>query len=164
METKSIIQSAANVVRLVNLKKGDIFKIVGDEGFSGDRTHYAVVVNVLNDGENTFIEVLEYEKSYNEVKAEFKIYKGTDNISIFPTKIEEVKGYFSNAIEGLKTEIEESKKELQNKIESLKKAEEFAEGELSKQLSEAEFKEQTQVDYEKEKAIKKAKKEELEQG
>ena len=158
MQTKNLIQTTANVIKITNLKKGDVVKMIADGGYSSPEIFYAVVLDLLNDGENTFIEMLQYKKNYSSVKAEIKLFKGTDDISLFPTTTDEVKEYFESAIKQTEDDIEFKKEELQKKIDGLEKAKEFASGELSKKLSEVEYSEMQQEKYD---AIKAEKQERL---
>ena len=160
MKTQNIIQASVNVIKLVNLKKGDIFKSVKSDNYS-DGITYNVVIELYNDGENSFIEVVQYTKSYNSVDAHYKVFNGTDDISIFPAKIQEVEEYFETAIIKIGKNIEQDKEDLQKKIVAYEKAKKFVKGELSKNIQEAEFNEQTQKEYQKEKEFKKAKLKEL---
>jgi len=68
-------------------------------------------------------------------------------LTIFPATIDEVKEFFSASIESIKEDIEKDKKKLQEKIEAIEKAEQFVTGELSKTLSEPEFIEMTQQEF-----------------
>lgn len=160
MKTQNIIQSSANVIRLVNLKRGDVFKSVKSDNYDNGIT-YNIVTNLYNDGENTFIEVVQYEKSYSSVNAKMRVFSGANDISIFPAEVEEVEEYFANALESIEEDIEKKKKELASQIQSFEKAKKFTSGELSKQIQSAEFKELTQEDYQAEKALKEAKLKEL---
>ena len=161
MQTKNIIQSSANVIRLVNLKKGDVFKKIKSDSSYNSGISYNVVVDLFNDGETTSFEVLEYTKSYSDVEAKIKIYSGTDDISIFPATIEEVSEYFDKAIKSIEEDIEKKKVELQKEIICLGKAKEFVSGELSKNLSLAEFEEMPQLEYNEQKRVKEEKLKEL---
>ncbi len=146
MLTKNIIQTVANVIKITSLKKGDVVKML-DKTYSSIETKYAVIIDLLNDGENTFIQLLQYNVSYSEIKAEIKTYKGSDDLSLFPTTKDEVEEYFSRAVESVDDKIEEKKVELQKLIEANQKAKQFISGELSKTLTEVEYKEQTQDQY-----------------
>jgi len=160
MKTQNVIQASCNVIKLVNLKKGDIFKSVKSDTF-GDGITYNVVIELYNDGENSYIEVVQYQKSYSEVNAKHKVFDGTEDISIFPTTLEEVETYFKDAIKSIEEGIVKDKDDLQKKIIACEKAKGFMNGELSKQIQEAEFKEQTQGEYKAEKVLKEAKLKEL---
>ena len=140
MQTKNVIQTVANVIKITSLKKGDVVKMV-ESNYSSIESYYAVVLDMLNDGENTFIELLRYKKRYDEVDAEIKLYKGTDDISLFPTSLYELKEHFESSIKCIEKSINDDKEKLQKKIEGLNKAREFVSGELSKTLTEVEFSE-----------------------
>lgn len=140
MKTQNVIQTVANVIKITSLKKGDVVKMI-ESTYSTPESYYAVVLDMLNDGEKTYLELLKYKKSYNSVNAEIKLYEGTTDISLFPTSIEELKEHFGDCIKSIEREIIDDKEKLQKKIESLEKAKEFTSGELSKTLSEVEYSE-----------------------
>jgi hypothetical protein len=148
MQTKNIIQSQANVIKITSLKKGDTLKLIKKEYSDSYSTYYGVVLDLLNSGTKSFIQILEYEKSYGEVKTKIKTYSGEDDLTVFPATPDEVKDYMSGTVEYLEDEIEKTKKQLQEKIESLEKAKEFMSGELSKKLSTPEYSEITQSEFE----------------
>lgn len=162
MKTQSVIQQSANVVKLVSLEVGDVFKIIND-GYSSPEIKYCVVTALHNSGEKSFIEVIQYEKSYSSVDASVKILKGNDDLSIFPATIEEVEEYFESAIENIEKDIKDKEKKLEHKKRALTRAKEFVSGELSKKLSSAKFLEMTQQGYLEEKAEKERKLKELEE-
>lgn len=163
MQTKNIIQATANVIKITNLKKGDVVKKIGTR-YQEAEISYAIVLDMMNDGENTFIEMLEYEKSYGDIKSTIKVYKGGDDLSIFPADIEEVKEYMQDTVKGIEQKIEDKKEELQKLIDGLGKAKEFVSGELSRELSSPEYKELTQRDYDQQKADREARLKELQQA
>ncbi len=147
MQTKNIIQTQANVIKITSLVKGNAVKIIEKEYGDTYKTSYGVVLDLLNSGTKTFIQILKYEKRYNDVKAEIKTYSGEDDLTIFPASQDEVKDFFDNSIARIEESIEEDKKKLQEKIEAVAKAKAFVSGELSKTLSEPEFKEMSQQEF-----------------
>lgn len=147
MQTRNIIQTQANVIKITSLVKGNVVKIIEKEYSDTYKTCYGVVLDLLNSGTKTFLQILKYEKSYNDVKGEIKTYSGEDDLTIFPSSPEEVKEFFSGAIDSVSNQIEEDKKKLQEKIDALEKAKKFTTGELSKELSEPGFNEMTQEEY-----------------
>ena len=56
MQTKQIVQSSANVIRITKLVKGDIYKRFEQ---NSDDTYFGIVTDVLNDGINTIITATE---------------------------------------------------------------------------------------------------------
>jgi len=139
MQTQQIIQSNVNILRITNLKKGDVFKMISDPSYGSPELHYAVVLDLFNSGEKTFIQILQYQASYSNVNASIKILKGTDDIAIFPASKEEVEKYFEDAIENLSKDILKKEEELEKTRTGLEKAKEFVSGELSKQLTVVEY-------------------------
>lgn len=162
MQTKHIIQTQANVIKVTNLTKGNVLKMIDNSAYGDDKVKYAIVTDMLNDGEQTFIEMLVYTKSYNEVKSDIKLYKGTEDLAIFPTTTEEVEEYFMSAIAGVQKEINETKEKLGKLQHGIEKAKEFTSGELEKKLTLAGFETSTQDEFNEQKAIKEAKIKELE--
>jgi hypothetical protein len=161
LEVKNLIQSAANVIKIVNLKVGDVFKMI-ETGYSENEMYYGVVLDLLNSGKESFIQILRYKKSYGDITAEFKTYSGSKDISLFPATIEEVQQYLKEAVEHARRKVSEKKDELQKLIEATSKAEEFVSGELSKTLTLMAFKEQSQEAYNVERKAIEEKKKELE--
>lgn len=140
MKTQNVIQTVANVIKITSLKKGDVVKMI-ESNYSSQESYYAVILDMLNDGENTYLELLKYKKTFGDVDAEIKLYKGTDDISLFPTSIDEIKEHFEGCISKIEKGIEDDKEKLQKKIEGLNKAKDFVSGELSKNLTVVEFSE-----------------------
>ena len=145
METKQIIQSSANVIRISKLSKGSIYKRF--EKDYEDRTYFGVVTNVYNDGLNTIIEATEYKYSWRSIEANHKVLTGTKDYILFPATLEEIQSEFSRVIEDKKTEIENKKKEISECENTIKFTEKLISGEMQKELHQAEFKEMTQEDY-----------------
>ena len=160
---KNLIQLNANVIKITNLKKGDVFKRI-DDNYSTPEVKYGVVLDLMNTGEKSFIEVLEYTKSYREIKGEIKVFGGEKDLSIFPCSIGEIQEYLKDAIKSIEKDIEEKKEELQKNIEANEKAKQFVSGELSKTLTLLEFKEQTTQEYKEEKRLKEERIKQLEQN
>jgi hypothetical protein len=148
METRTLIQAQANVLRVTALKKGDVVKLIEKE-YSSNEIYYAVVIDMLNTGKETFLQLLQYKTQYGDISASIKTYDGTKDIALFPATIEEVQEHFESAIKSMKTKIEDKKKELQKEQDALVKLEGFVDGELSKKLTTASFEEITQETYNK---------------
>lgn len=153
MQTKNIIQTSANVIRITNLKAGDMYKRVEDSSYSTSMK-YGIVKAVLNNGEKTFIEAIEYTKSYSSIKAEMAIISGEKDIAIFPATIDEIKDEFNGLEETLLKEIETKEKEIEEKKKCIAETRMLLSGEMTNTLSSAEFKEMTQGQYNELKLIK----------
>jgi len=146
METKNLVQTTANVIRVTNLKVGDIYKRYDDSSYS-KKTYYGIVRTINNNGEKTYIEAVEYEYSYSSLSANFSVFGGDEDINIFPATIEEIKNEFGGAVTKLYKEIESKEDEIKDKRKCVAETELLLSGELQKTLQTAEFKEMTQGEY-----------------
>lgn len=140
MQTRNLIQSQANVIRITSLQKGNVVKII-NEGYSEPELLYGVVLDLFNDGTKTFIQMLQYKAGYQEVKSEIKLYAGDKELIIFPAELNEVQEYFNSAIESIKRSIENKEEELAKSKLGLKNALEFTSGEMAKRLTLVSFEE-----------------------
>lgn len=153
MLTKQLIQASANVIRITKLVKGDVVKLFKDSNY-GDKIKYAVVLDIVNDGEKTFVQFLVYNKSYSEVKGEILVLSGDDkDYSIFPTSKEELDIDFEQVIESIKRSISDDENKLLDKKEMLRRTEEFLSGEMARKLTTPEFNEMTQAEFNERKQI-----------
>ena len=146
MQTKNLIQTSANVIRIINLKKGDIYKRYEDSTYSSG-VYYGLVKDIKNNGEQTFIEAIEYKKTYSNISAELKVYRGEKDLAIFPATLDEVKDEFVSVVEKLEEEISTKKKEIADKEKCISDTNKLLSGELSKMVQSAEFKEMTQGEF-----------------
>lgn len=138
MKTKQIVQASAQVVEITNLQKGDVYKRMEDGRNSS--SHYGVVTDVLNDGEGAFIESVEYKKDWGEVKAEFKVFGGNDDVHFFPVKPQEIEQHFSDMLSSLEEKVEDKQKELGEAKRALKGAKNLLSDAQTNNLSEPEHK------------------------
>ncbi len=139
MQTKNIIQSSANIIRITQLHKGDVYKRIEESSYGDPTVKYGVVMDILNQGDKGFIEALEYTKSYSTIDASLKIFGGDKDIAIFPTTIEEVKNHLNSAVESIRKSIEDKRQALEKEIKMLGEVETFVSGETAKKLTEASF-------------------------
>lgn len=146
MKVQNLIQASANVLKITSLNIGDVVKQV-DSSYSGTEIYYGVVTDMMNSGEQTFIQIMRYKKNYGSIDCDVKVYKGGEDLALFPATVSEVKEHLQDCIEALKKSIVEDEKKLANKKDSLQNAIDFVSMESSKKLTEASFKEVTQVEY-----------------
>lgn len=146
MQTKNIVQASANVVRITNLQQGDIYKRFDDSGYSRT-TMYGVVKAIYNDGEKTFVEAVEYKKSYRDLEASLYVMRGDNDVSIFPATLEEIQEEFDSAEKGIEQAISDKREEILKLEKALDTTKQLISGELQKQLQQPVFKEMTQAEY-----------------
>lgn len=146
MQTKNIIQSSVNVIKITNLKKGDLYKRIDCNSYSTE-VYYGIVKDILNSGEKTFFEAIEYKKSYSTISGNFIVFSGDKDIDIFPTTLEEMVDEFSGVVTKLEKEIDDYQKQIEGKKKCIAETQLILSGELSGMLQSADFKELTQADY-----------------
>lgn len=141
MQTKNLIQASANVIKITSLVKGDVIKMVEESSYSTPEIYYGVVLDLLNDGDKTFIQIMRYKKGYASIDTDIKTYNGSKDLSIFPATVKEIEEELQSAINQIETSIKEEEKKLASKKEALKTAKDFVSYETSRQLSEVNYKE-----------------------
>ena len=156
MQTKTLIQAQANILRITELKKGNVVKVI-DTSYSDKKINFGVVTDLLNEGEKSFIQILLFEQSYNNVTGKIKVYEGNDDIPLFPATVEEVQEHMTEALTGLQKGIIKDEEDLRKKKQVYKTAKDFVSGQTAKKLTEAGFEEITTSQYLEEKKIAKIK-------
>jgi hypothetical protein len=146
MQTKHLIQATANVVKITSLAKGDVVKIVEDSSYDTN-IYFGVVIDLLNSGDKSFIQIMRYKKSYRAIDCDIKTYSGEKDMSLFPATVDEVKEHLGDVIKDIRKDIETKEKEISDKRLALQGAEEFVSQETSKQLRSSSFKEVSQAEY-----------------
>lgn len=144
MQTKQIVQASANVIRITNIQKGNIYKRFDD---SGDYTYFGIVTDVLNDGNNTIITATEYRKSWGDMNVENKVIRGEKEFVMFPATIEDFQMEFQDVISKKQREIESSEESIKKAEKTIEVTKKLLSGELQKELSTPNFKEMTQVEF-----------------
>jgi hypothetical protein len=147
MKTVNLVQAETNIIRITSLKIGNVIKILEKEYNDTFKTLYGVVTNLYNTGNQSFVEITQYEKSYRDVSATVKVYSGNQDLLIFPATIEEVESHLETAIKGMEDKYLEKARELEKEKTAISRAKEFVNGETSKKLTEASFESITQEQF-----------------
>lgn len=146
MNTQQIVQTSANVIRIVNLRVGDIYKRYNDSAYDNSM-FYGIVKSIDNNGEQTFITATEYKKSYSKIEASLFVIRGDKDVSIFPCSIDEIKQEFGNVVSGVEKEIENLQKSIAEKQQIIKDTTALLDGTLAQSLQTPEYRELTQSEY-----------------
>lgn len=146
MQTQSIVQSSANVVRIVNLRVGDIYKRYSDSSYDNS-CFYGIVKSIDNNGEQTFIHAVEYKKSYSSMDASVYIMRGDKDVAIFPATLEEFQDEFKSVLDSTKKEIEKLEKQIADKETLLADTQNLIEGTFLQELKAAEYREMPQAEF-----------------
>ena len=139
MQVRNLIQSMAQVLTITSLNKGDMVKMIEESGYSNPEVRFAIVTDIMNSGEKTFVEMLVYRKSYNSVDAEVKLYSGEKELHLFPTTVEEAQDFMEDTVKYLEKDLKEQRQNVQKKEEAVAKLKDFISGELTKKIQPATF-------------------------
>ena len=156
MQTKSIVQASANVIRIVNLKQGDIYKRYEESSYGDDKVHYGIVNSINNNGDNTFIEATEFKVSYSKMEATMRIFSGKKDIAIFPASVDDLQEDFGRCLRNTQDEIAKKKEEIVGLEKALATTERLLSGEMQQELSTPDFKEMPQQEFNQKKLEAKA--------
>lgn len=116
MDVKTLINPSVRAIRVIDLQKGTVYKRIEKDYSDSYKVVYGVVLDILN-GENTFIDVVEVEKSYGSPKFNFKVLGEKSDLNMYPTTKEELTAHFDGVEESIVRDIE-SKKEDVSKAEA----------------------------------------------
>lgn len=144
MNTKNIIQASANVIRITQVKVGDIYKRF-DKDY--DYTYFGIVKAVWNDGVNAIIESIEYRYSYSTITVEYKTLKGEKDYIIFPATLDELEKEFSSCISKKRKEIEDYQDKILIAGKLIVDTQKLLSGEMQKELNPIAFKQMTQDEF-----------------
>lgn len=117
MEVRNLIKPSSTVVQITEIGKGDIYKRLEESPYSETKVVYGVVIDVLNNGEQSSLVTLEFSPvAYSsDIKAVTKVFSGTSSVAIFPAQEDEYRLALSEAIDAQSREVEKSRNEYQRK-------------------------------------------------
>lgn len=144
MQTKQIVQASANVIRITNIQKGNLYKRFDE---SGDYTYFGIVTDVLNDGNNTIITATEYRKSWSDMNVENKVIRGDKDFVMFPATLDDFQLEFQSVIKSKNKDIETYEQKIIESKKTIETTEKLLSGEMQKELSTPLFKEMSQDDF-----------------
>ncbi|HET8661094.1 MAG TPA: hypothetical protein VFM55_19115 [Micromonosporaceae bacterium] len=119
MQTSTLIQASADVVRIVSLKTGDVYKRLNDRTNYGTAVEptlrFGVVTDVLNNGTDAAITAIEFDATYNDAKPEVKVFRTGTDVALFAAKPDEVIAHLDQVTASARRAVEEANKELGKK-------------------------------------------------
>lgn len=113
------VQATADIVRVVSLKPGDVYKRLSDTDYGSPKMHYGIVTSVLNNGTKTAVTAVEYEAGYGTVAATAKVFTDRTEVALFPATPEEVSVHVRDLFDSAERGVQTAERELHNKREAL---------------------------------------------
>lgn len=111
MEAKTLIQGSAQLLTIVNLKKGDIYKRYVKE-YSEAKLYFGVVLDVMFNGQDAAIHALEFDSSYSSATISRKVFGNDTELAIFPADPSEFQIALSEIQEVADRSVQTKEREL----------------------------------------------------
>lgn len=141
MQTKNLVQATARIIRITELAVGNIVKLVEDSSYSTE-IKFAVVSDIMNNGDKTFVEFVSFKKDYSKgIQLEKKTYSGDKELNLFPANKEDLLTSYQEIKDRATKEIKEKEVELSVMKENLSWLETVIEKDKAQNLSAPKFEE-----------------------
>lgn len=125
MKTVNLVRASAEIITVISLKKGDVYKRL-EKNYSGYSVHFGVVTDVLHNGEQAAITSLEYASEYNSTSlAKVKVFGTEDDIQVFYATPEEFRTHLGDLERDYASKIKKAKKELVEMEEVMSKVQQL---------------------------------------
>jgi len=118
MDVKTLINPSVKAIRVIDLQKGTVYKRIVKDYSDAYKVKYGVVLDIMN-GDKTFIDVVEVEKSYGSPKFDFTVIGEKSDLNLYPTTKEELANHFEGVEESIKESIAKAKDEVADKEKGL---------------------------------------------
>lgn len=121
MKIQNMMKPSAQVVRIVNLSKGDVYKRVEKSSYGEPKLLLGVVREVLVSEEETTVIGVEYQVNYGSVTVNEKVMTGDTDALIYPATPEEVAAESERMREMLERKISEQEVALEKARKDLER-------------------------------------------
>jgi hypothetical protein len=100
VRTSTLVQATADVVTIVSLRRGDVYKRLEEPTYGGTSLHFGVVTDVMHNGSDAVIVALEFPMLYGGAPVPtLKTYGTSADLKLFAAQPEEVRQYFSEVLD-----------------------------------------------------------------
>lgn len=116
MNTATLVQATANIVTVVSLKQGDVYKRLVENTYGEKYTvQIGVVRDVMHNGEDAVITALEFAQTYGSVEPKLQTFGTGTDLKLFTADPEEVRAHFAEVIEHAQRLVRTAEDELAKK-------------------------------------------------
>ena len=126
MRIDSIIQTNADVARIVNLAEGDVYRRVITSNYSEPKIVVGVVRQILQSTDGTTVVGVEYEKSFTGVSVKEHVMTGQSDVMIYPATPEELREALNGFRDELESKVDVAHRDLERAQDALAKFEDTA--------------------------------------
>lgn len=115
MKTATLVQATADIITVVNLKTGDVYKRLVKDYSDKYVVQIGVVRDVMHNGEDAVITALEFEASYSSVEPKMQTFGTDTDLRLFAAEPEEVRAHFEEILDKAQRMVRTSEEELAKK-------------------------------------------------
>lgn len=117
MRTATLVQATADVITVVSLKAGDVYKRLEKNYANAYEVKFGVVQDVMHNGEDAVITAMEFTASYSGVEPAFKVFGTDSDLKLFAAQPDEVRQHFDEIVEAADKAVRTAETELAKKRE-----------------------------------------------
>lgn len=131
-KTKNLIRASADVVTILTLAKGDIYKrIEKSTTYNPEALMYGIVTDVMSNGEQSAIVTVEYTSDYNGAKISRKVFQTNDELALFTATLDDFRGAVGDILALAQREVKTAQTALDKKQGILREVEKASTLELT---------------------------------
>jgi len=112
MQVQNIIQPAATIIRITEVKPGDVYQRLVKATYSGDKDKvvFGMVMSVLVNGEDAAITAIEFTAPMygGTMEPEIKVFANGTDMALFPATVKEWNTHMSGALAKQTKEVEKA--------------------------------------------------------
>jgi len=133
--TANLVRASAEVVTILTLRKGDVYRRLYKPAYAPERMVYGVVQSIDHNGTNAAITALEFGP---DTAPERAVFGTTMELNLFATTVEEAQQAFRSIEEKAEASIKSKQRELDREMETLQAVYRVRDGLAAGSLQEAE--------------------------
>jgi hypothetical protein len=120
MNTATLVQATADIITVVSLKTGDVYKRLVENTYGEKYTvQIGVVRDVMHNGEDAVITALEFAQTYGTAEVELQTFGTGTDLRLFAADPEEVRAHFAEVIDKAQRAVRAAEEELAKKRDLL---------------------------------------------
>jgi hypothetical protein len=120
MNTATLVQATADIITVVSLKTGDVYKRLVENTYGEKYTvQIGVVRDVMHNGEDAVITALEFSQTYGTAEAKLQTFGTGTDLRLFTADPEEVRAHFADVLDKAQRAVRAAEEEVSKKRELL---------------------------------------------
>jgi hypothetical protein len=130
MRTETLIKDSAQVVRVVELAPGDVYKRLVKKDYSETyEIKIGIVQDVVSNGERAALTALEFQTGYNTATPKIEVFADDSELNLFVATPAEVETFFDDVRDAARRQVEQAEDaavKARRVLEAVKQASQLA--------------------------------------